>query len=251
LAQVVGNLLTNAAKYTERGGQISLIAKRDGNQAVLALRDNGIGIAPEMLAQIFELFVQADHSPTRSQGGLGIGLTLVKNLVSMHGGSVSAHSEGLGKGSEFVVRLPLVATPVKRTENIAPQPSEPATAGFRLLIVDDNEDAANSLAVLLRLQGHLAQVAHGGADAIRAAMDFRPDAILLDIGMPGMDGYEVARQIRQRPELAGVVIAALTGWGQEEDRRRTKAAGFDYHLVKPLDPRVLDDLLAKLALGKS
>jgi PAS domain S-box-containing protein len=251
LAQVVGNLLANAAKYTERGGQISLTAKRDGNQAVLTLRDNGIGIAPEMLAQIFELFVQADHSPTRSQGGLGIGLTLVKNLVAMHGGTVSAHSEGLGKGSEFAVRLPLAATTVKRAENSGIQNPETATAGFRLLIVDDNEDAANSLAVLLRLQGHLVNVAHNGPEAICAAMDFRPDAILLDIGMPGMDGYEVAKQIRQLPELTGVVIAALTGWGQEEDRRRTKAAGFNYHLVKPLDPKALDGLLAKLALAKS
>jgi PAS domain S-box-containing protein len=250
LAQVMGNLLTNAAKYTERGGQISLTAKRDRNQAVLTLRDNGIGIAPEMLAQIFELFVQADHSPTRSQGGLGIGLTLVKNLVDMHGGAVSAHSEGLGKGSEFVVRLPLVAPTAKRAEVMGPRPSNSAAAGFRLLIVDDNEDAANSLAVLLRLQGHMVQVVHNGPDAIFAAAEFRPDAILLDIGMPGMDGYEVARQIRQRSELAGVVIAALTGWGQEEDRRRTKAAGFDYHLVKPLDPKALDDLLAKLAIAK-
>ncbi|HEY2411457.1 MAG TPA: PAS domain S-box protein [Pirellulaceae bacterium] len=251
LAQVVGNLLTNAAKYTEPGGQILLTAKRDGKQAVLTLRDNGIGIAREMLAEIFELFVQADHSPTRSQGGLGIGLTLVKNLVAMHGGAVSAHSEGLGQGSEFVVRLPLAAATVKRAESSRPQPSNTAAAGFRLLIVDDNEDAANSLAVLLRLQAHRVMVVHNGPDAIVAAAEFRPDAILLDIGMPGMDGYEVARQIRQRPDLAGIVIAALTGWGQEEDRRRTKAAGFNYHLVKPLDPKALDNLLAKLALGKS
>jgi PAS domain S-box-containing protein len=251
LAQVIGNLLTNAAKYTERGGQISLTAKRDGQQAEVSLRDSGIGIAPEMLAQIFDLFVQADHSPTRSQGGLGIGLTLVKNLVAMHGGTVSAQSAGLGKGSEFVVRLPLAAAPVKRTETFAPQRPEAAAAGFRLLIVDDNEDAANSLAMLLRLQGHLSRVVHNGPDAVVVATAFRPDAILLDIGMPGMDGYEVARRIRERPQLAGVVIAALTGWGQEEDRRRTKAAGFDYHLVKPLDPKALDQLLAKLRQAKS
>ncbi len=247
LAQVVGNLLTNAAKYTERGGKISLTVARDGNEAVLTLCDNGIGIAPEMLAQIFELFVQADHSATRSQGGLGIGLTLVKNLVAMHNGTVTARSEGLGTGSEFVVRLPLAANSIRRVENTARPPFETAGAGFRLLIVDDNEDAANSLAVLLRLRGHSVRVAHGGPDAIFAAMEFRPAAILLDLGMPGMDGYEVAKRIRQQPELSGVIIAALTGWGQEEDRRRTKAAGFNYHLVKPLAPKALDELLANLA----
>jgi PAS domain S-box-containing protein len=248
LAQVVGNLLTNAAKYTEANGRIWLTVRREGDEAALSLRDTGIGIAPDMLPHVFELFVQADHSSTKAHGGLGIGLTLVKNLVEMHGGSVEAHSAGLGQGSEFVVRLPLLSD---REQSAAadrrkgPTQAAPAT-GMRLLVVDDNSDAAMSLAMLLRLQGHDVKVAHDGLTALETATRFRPDVIFLDIGMPGMDGYEVARRLRERPGLEHVVLAALTGWGQEEDRRRTARAGFNHHLVKPPEPKDLESVLTDL-----
>jgi signal transduction histidine kinase len=242
LAQVVGNLLTNAARYTEPGGRIRLAAERSGGEAVLRVRDDGIGIAPDVLPHVFELFVQADHAAARAQGGLGVGLTLVKNLVGLHGGSVEAHSGGPGEGSEFVVRLPLAAPggggePAGGGAEPAPPP------GRRLLVVDDNVDAADSLAVLLRLRGHEVRVAYGGAAALEAAEAYTPDVVFLDIGMPGMDGYEVARLLRRRPGLGGVVLAALTGWGQEEDRRRTADAGFDHHLVKPVDPEAVAAVL--------
>ncbi len=248
LAQVVGNLLTNAAKYTEPGGRISVTAGREGGMAVLRVRDTGIGIAPDMLPKIFELFVQVDHAATRSQGGLGIGLTLVKNLVEMHNGTVEARSEGLGKGSEFVVRLPLAALGLdeKKGQGAGPKSHEPSPSGHRLLVVDDNQDAANSLAMLLRLQGHEVRVAYSGVAALEMTKDYRPDVVFLDIGMPGMDGYEVARRLRQQPGLGDVVLAALTGWGQQKDRRRSAEAGFNHHLVKPPEPKVLDELLTGL-----
>jgi PAS domain S-box-containing protein len=242
LAQVVGNLLTNAAKYTEPKGSIWLTAQREGGEAVLRVRDTGIGIAPDMLPRIFDLFVQVDHAATRSQGGLGIGLTLVKKLVAMHGGTVEARSAGLKKGSEFVVRLPLST---RRQE----PPSDDRLrqcdlpSGLRLLVVDDNQDAADSLALLLRLQGHEVRVAHGGPAALEVLKSYRPEMIFLDIGMPGMDGCEVARRLRQTPGLETVVLVALTGWGQQEDRRRTAEAGFDHHLVKPPEPQALENLL--------
>jgi len=248
LAQVFGNLLTNSAKYTEPNGQISVLAQREGSEAVLCVRDNGIGIAPNMLPHVFELFVQVDHAATRSQGGLGIGLTLVKNLVEMHNGTVTANSDGLGMGCEFIVRLPLVADDKQEvvssqelgTQRVLHQ------SGHRLLVVDDNKDAAVSLAMLLRLQGHEVRVAHDGNAALDLALAYKPDMVVLDIGMPGMDGYEVARRIRNQHGLKDVVLAALTGWGQEEDRRRTAEAGFDYHLVKPPEPEVLEKLLGEL-----
>lgn len=246
LTQVVGNLLTNAAKYTEANGNIWVTAERERNHAVLRIRDNGIGIAPDMLPHIFELFVQVDHAATRSQGGLGIGLTLVKNLVEMHQGNVAAHSDGLGRGSEFVVRLPLASSAQTQSKSDdATQPSLP-TSGNRLLVVDDNTDAAESLALLLRLKGHQVRVAHNGLSALDIVSNYRPQIVLLDIGMPGMDGYEVARRIRKQPGLESVVLAALTGWGQQEDRRRSADAGFDHHLVKPVDPNDLMTLLAGL-----
>jgi CheY-like chemotaxis protein/two-component sensor histidine kinase len=252
LAQVVGNLLTNAAKYTEAQGRIGLTAKREGDRAVLRVRDNGIGIAPDMLPHIFELFVQVDHAAIRSQGGLGIGLTLVKNLVEMHHGTVKAHSAGLGKGSEFVVQLPLSALEGKEADGreiVEQRPGTPSS-GHRLMVVDDNKDAADSLAMLLRLQGHEVRVAHSGPSALEMTKDYRPEMILLDIGMPGMDGYEVARRLRQQPGLENVVLAALTGWGQQEDRRRSAEAGFDHHLVKPPEPSALENLVADLKLRK-
>jgi CheY-like chemotaxis protein len=249
LSQVAGNLLTNAAKYTEAGGRIWLTADRDGDVAVLRVRDNGIGIAPQMLPRIFELFVQADHASTKAQGGLGIGLTLVKNLVEMHNGTVEARSEGLGKGSEFAVRLPLSAQALDGKEDrkaVETYDRTPPPSGHRLLVVDDNQDAANSLTTLLRLQGHEVRVAFSGVAALEMTKTYTPDVVFLDIGMPGMDGYEVARRLRQQPGLESVVLAALTGWGQQEDRRRTVEAGFDHHLVKPPEPQALESVLGEL-----
>jgi signal transduction histidine kinase/CheY-like chemotaxis protein len=256
LAQVMGNLLTNAAKYTEPGGCIGLIAERDGDVAVLRVRDTGIGIAPNMLPRIFELFVQVDHTSTKSQGGLGIGLTLVKNLVEMHNGAVEAHSDGLGTGSEFVVRLPISAQQLQSARTEPAQSTDPITpSGLRLLVVDDNQDASVSLAMLLRLQGHEVRVAHSGPGALEMTKSYVPHAVFLDIGMPGMDGYEVARRMRQQPGLEKVVLAALTGWGQQEDRRRTTDAGFSHHLVKPPEPKALESVLAALkhrsSIGKN
>ncbi len=246
LTQVVANLLTNAVKYTDVNGIIRVTARREGDNVTLRVRDNGIGIAPEMLPHVFELFVQVDHAATRSQGGLGIGLTLVKNLVEMHGGTVAAHSAGLGKGAEFVVRLPVIRD--QQTQSPPPEEARkvPGSSGHRLLVVDDNVDAAESLALLLSLEGHEVRVAHDGEAALEAARGHRPALILLDIGMPGMDGYEVARRMRQMPELQNTIIAALTGWGQPEDRRRSAEAGFDHHLVKPPEPKALEAVLAKL-----
>ena len=247
LAQVIGNLLTNAAKYTEANGHIWLAAWREGEQVVLSVRDKGIGIAPNMLPHVFELFVQADHASTKSHGGLGIGLTLVKNLVEMHNGSVEARSGGLGKGCEFVVRLPFMVQELQQPndkENGEQQP-DTSSVSHRLLVVDDNKDAATSFAMLLRLKGHEVQVAHDGPSALALATSYRPDTVFLDIGMPGMDGYEVAQRLRQHPELKNVVLAALTGWGQEEDRRHTAEAGFDHHLVKPPDLTAVEGVLAE------
>ncbi len=197
---------------------------------------------------IFELFVQVDHAATRSQGGLGIGLTLVKNLCEMHYGTVEARSDGLGKGSEFTVRLPLSTGTVQTATGPEPGLAAPSVSpsGHRLLVVDDNQDAADSLAVLLTLQGHEVRVAHSGPAALEMTKTYTPDVVFLDIGMPGMDGYEVARRLRQQPGLERVVLAALTGWGQQEDRRRTADAGFDYHLVKPPEPKAVEGVLASL-----
>jgi CheY-like chemotaxis protein/two-component sensor histidine kinase len=249
LAQVVGNLLANSAKYTEPRGHIRISAQREpGDVVALRVRDDGIGIAADVLPHVFELFVQADHASSKAQGGLGIGLTLTKNLVQMHGGTVEALSAGLGKGSEFIVRLPLMASRCDAvSDRAAVQPAPPACpSGHRLLVVDDNQDAALSLAMLLRLQGHEVCVAHDGASALAIAATFLPDAVFLDLGMPGMDGYEVARRLRRQPGLERVVLAALTGWGQQEDRRRTAEAGFDHHLVKPPEEESLEGLLKAL-----
>jgi CheY-like chemotaxis protein len=248
LAQVIGNLLTNAAKYTEPGGRIWLTVAGDGDAAVLRVRDTGIGVAPSMLPRIFELFVQADHASTKAQGGLGIGLTLVKNLVEMHNGTVEARSDGLGKGSEFVVRLPLAAREPEQApdKGAGVQRPAPSSSGLRVLVVDDNHDAADSLHELLRLQGHEVRVAYSGLASLEMTKAYTPDVVFLDIGMPGMDGYEVARRLRQTPGLEKTVLAALTGWGQQEDRRRTAEAGFDHHLVKPPEPASMVRILAGL-----
>lgn len=246
LAQVVANLLNNAAKYTERGGQIGVTAAREGGAAVLRVRDTGIGIAPHLLPRLFDMFFQAERRTKASQGGLGIGLSLVRGLVELHGGTVEAHSAGLGQGSEFVVRLPLL----ERDEDGRDSP--PLTdkkagkkwARCRVLVVDDNVDAADCLALLLRLQGQEVDVAYDGPSALVLAEANPPAIAFLDLGMPKMDGYELARAFRANPVLKSVVLVALTGWGQPEDRQRTREAGFDHHLVKPVDAEVLPDLLA-------
>jgi two-component system CheB/CheR fusion protein len=247
LGQVVANLLNNASKYMAPGGRIWLKGGRERDQIVLHVRDAGIGIAPEMLPQVFDLFTQADHPPSLSQGGLGIGLTLVRRLVEMHGGKVEAHSEGLGKGSEFVVRLPALPdvhpSIGERKKDAAAGPA-PAR---RVLVVDDNVDSADSLAELLRVWGHEVQAVYDGSQALAAAPGFRPEVALLDIDMPDMSGYELARQLRTRDGLDATAYVALTGYGQEEDRRRSAAAGFRAHLVKPVDPEALRQLLATLA----
>jgi PAS domain S-box-containing protein len=244
LAQVISNLLVNAAKYTEQSGRIRLSGECQAGQAIIRVRDNGIGIAPELLPRIFDLFVQADRSLARSQGGLGIGLTLVKRLVEAHGGTVEVRSDGLGRGSEFTVRLPAVA----ETPAALPGESRPlgVTAGAqprRVLIVDDNVDAADSAALLLRMWGHQVHTVHDGLSVSQAVRDFRPEIILLDIGLPGMTGYEVAKHLRAQPALDSLVLAAMTGYGQDEDRRRSQEAGFNYHLTKPLDPSKLEALI--------
>lgn len=246
LSQVISNLLNNAAKYTEKGGRIWLTAVRQGSQVAVSVRDTGIGIPAEHLSHIFEMFSQVAPALERSHGGLGIGLHLVRGLVQLHGGTVEARSSP-GKGSEFIVHLPVVEGP-------PPSPSEktgenqPAQrqATFRILVVDDNRDAADSLAMMLRLLGHDIQTAHDGAEAVQTAATFRPDVALLDIGMPKMNGYEAARHIREQPWGKRMVLIALTGWGQEEDKRRATEAGFHYHLTKPAEPGALEKLLEGL-----
>jgi signal transduction histidine kinase/CheY-like chemotaxis protein len=245
LAQVLTNLLINAAKYTEEGGHVWVTARSDGNEAVLAVKDTGVGIPPDMLSAVFDLFIQVEHSIDRSQGGLGVGLTLVKRLVEMHGGSVKASSEGLGRGSEFVVRLPAVveAVPSPAPPRSAEKESQ-STQPLRVLVVDDNADTADTLATLLELEGHQVKLAHDGPTALAAAATFRPDAVVLDLGLPGMDGFEVARRLRDRTGGNGPVLVAVSGYGQDEDRNRARLAGFDHHLVKPAEIGTLASLLA-------
>jgi PAS domain S-box-containing protein len=244
LEQIITNLLTNACKYTEPGGLVRLTVGREGGEVVLRVQDNGIGIAPEMLPRIFDLFVQAERRLDRSQGGVGIGLTLVKRLVELHGGSIAASSPGLGQGSEFVVRLPARADAGAATERELGTTPTHRLPRRRVLVVDDNQDAADSLALLLRLLGQDVGTAYDGPTALAQAGEFRPELVFLDLGMPGMDGYEVARRLRRQPPSVGVVLVALTGWGQEEDRRRSSEAGFDHHLVKPVEPDAVEKVLA-------
>ena len=241
LSQVVANLLNNAAKYTPPGGRIGVEVGRDGGDGVVRVRDTGTGIPADMLDRVFEMFVQAD----RSQGGLGIGLTLVRSLVELHGGTVRVASEGPGRGSEFTVHLPLRAAAEPAAPSAAsPVPRRPGGPARRILIVDDNRDAADTLAVLLGTGGNDVRVCYDGPAALAEAEGFRPDLVILDIGMPGMDGYEVARRLRQMPDVRETSLVALTGWGQDSDRRRTREAGFDHHLVKPVDMATLDQVLA-------
>ena len=259
LEQVLVNLLNNAAKYTDDGGRIWLSVEQEDDGVVLRVRDSGIGIEPALLPHIFDLFTQAERSLDRSQGGLGIGLCLVQRLVQLHGGSVQALSV-LGQGSEFVVRLPLLpllltALPESPTALTSPAPasastvpSEKASSGCRVLVVDDNVDAAQSMAKLLERTGHAARLAYDGPSALQAAIDYRPEVVLLDIGLPGLDGYQVAERIRQHATLKNIVLVALTGYGQDTDRQRSQEAGFDHHLVKPSDFDEIEKILAGVVL---
>jgi two-component system CheB/CheR fusion protein len=244
VAQIAGNLLSNASKFTEKRGRVALTVETDDSQAVMRVEDSGIGIATEQLPRIFDMFVQVDTSLERTQSGLGIGLTLVKQLVEMHGGTIEAHSGGLGKGSDFVVRLPMSAEPAP-TAPSAPSEVDQAVAPVRrrVLVVDDNPDAANRLALWLEMQGHEVHTAHDGVEAVEAAATLQPDVILLDVGLPKLNGYEAGRRIRQQRRDKGLFLIALTGWGQEEDKRRSKEAGFDLHLVKPISLPTLEKLL--------
>jgi signal transduction histidine kinase len=251
LEQILANLLNNAAKYTMPGGRIRVSAALEGGDAVVRVRDNGIGVPPDVLERVFEPFVQSEGSLARSEGGLGIGLTLVRSLVEMHGGSVEAHSPGLGQGSEFVLRLParLPAGPAGLAGKTAalPEPDAPfPSRGLRVLVVEDNLDAAESLSALLRLWGHEVRVVHDGLAAIDAAREHRPEVVLLDIGLPGLDGYQVARRLREDPAMDGALLVAMTGYGQPEDRRRSREAGIHHHFVKPVEPFVLRTLLSNL-----
>ena len=244
LAQVFLNLLNNSAKYTEAGGRIELTAERHGSDVVVSVRDNGIGIPAENLPSVFDLFSQVASGLYRSQGGLGIGLSLVRRLVEMHGGSITAESGGLGLGSTFAVRLPMVS---QGSPPESPETEEAvATSKLRILIVDDNRDSTDSLAMMLKLMGNEIRTAYDGEQAVAVAEASRPDVILLDIGLPNMNGYEVCRRIRAAAGDRKLIVIAQTGWGQDEDRQRTQAAGFDYHLVKPVDPQSLMKLLTEL-----
>ena len=248
LEQVLTNLLNNAARYTPEGGRIWLTAKTEGGEAVVRVRDTGIGIPPEMLSRIFGLFAQVERAQERAGGGLGIGLSLVKSLTEMHGGSVEAHSAGPGQGSEFVVRWPLPSEEIPAIVTAPPEEEPVAERALHVLLVDDNVDAAESLGMLLRLWGHEVAVAHDGPTALRAVEAQRPEVALLDIGLPGMDGYELARRLRSQPSLGRIVLVALTGWGHEEDRRRSQEAGFAHHLTKPVDLSALQELLEQFQL---
>ncbi|HZR07404.1 MAG TPA: ATP-binding protein, partial [Myxococcales bacterium] len=239
--------INNAAKYTEAGGHISVTLRRDGEQALLLVRDTGIGIEPEKLDSIFELFAQVSHSGTGPASGLGVGLTLVKRLLEMHGGSVQARSEGLARGSEFEVRLPLLAESVRAVEPQKP----PGPAGRkRLLLIEDNPDIGETLRDLLQLLGHRVELAADGLRGVQLALAIRPDVALVDIGLPGIDGYEVARRLRATDAGKQILLVALTGYGRPEDRDRSLAAGFDAHLVKPVDPDELNALIASLGRGR-
>jgi CheY-like chemotaxis protein len=246
LEQVVVNLLTNAAKYTDEGGHIWLTVQEEGQDCVFRVRDTGVGIAPELLPRIFDLFTQAERSLARSQGGLGIGLALVQRLVEMHGGRVEAHSS-LGQGSEFVVRLPKALTPTPQSPSTPEETAEPPGPSLRVLVVDDNLDTARTLAMLLEASGHDVRMVHDGPTALEAALNYGPNVVLLDIGLPGLDGYEVAKRLRQRPVFQNVVLVAMTGYGQEADRQRSQEAGFDHHLVKPVDFGKVGQILATVS----
>jgi len=246
LAQVFSNLLNNAAKFTPPGGHLEVRAEREGSSLRIGVRDDGAGIPPDMLSNVFEMFTQVDRSIERSQGGLGIGLSLARSIVGLHGGTLEAHSEGLGRGSEFVVHLPVLVGGMPANTN-GRAASGPALPRRRILVVDDNEDSAESLALVLGLMGHEVRTAHDGNQGFASACEFRPELVFLDVGLPLRNGYEVARAIRAEEWGKSVFLVALTGWGQDEDKRRAADAGFNLHVVKPLNPGALESLLAEVA----
>ncbi len=249
LSQVFSNLLNNAAKYTRRGGRIELRAEQQGSDVLVAVKDTGIGIPTDKLSAIFDIFSQVEGALSRSQGGLGIGLSLVRRLVGMHGGSVEARSDGPGRGSEFIVRLPIVLDASNTRESDADKPLPP-TSDLRILVVDDNKDSASTLLILLKMMGNHVRTAHDGEEAVRMAAEFRPHVILCDIGLPKLNGYQVCRQIRGESWGQNLILVAVTGWGQEDDKKKSEEAGFDRHMVKPVDPHALMDLLAGLDVVK-
>jgi len=246
LAQVFSNLLNNAAKYTEKRGRIWLTVEQLEGQVSVSVRDTGIGIPAEHLTRIFDMFSQVTPTPDRSQGGLGIGLALVRGLVELQGGTIDARSSGPGMGSEFVVRLPVIEVPVQEPPQEPKEDDERfrSSVKYRILVVDDNADTAESLAMILRRMGNEIQTAHDGLEAVQAAATFRPEVVLLDIGLPKMNGYEAAKLIRDQSGNRKVAIIAMTGWGQKDDIRRALEAGFDHHLTKPVEPAALSRLLA-------
>jgi len=250
LSQALSNLLHNATKFSARGGRISVRVGRSpgGRRAEVTVRDDGQGISPEVLPHIFEIFTQADHSLDRAQGGLGVGLAVVKGLVEMHGGEVRAHSEGKGEGAELTMKLPLLpAAERAASREVVHDIAEPAPLEEhrRILVVEDNPDAAAMMRDFLELAGHEVELASTGSDGVEAARQFHPEVVLCDLGLPGMNGYEVAEQIRRDPAMAEVKLIAVTGYGREEDRRRSREAGFDLHLTKPVDPVQLRKELQK------
>ncbi|MCD6680148.1 MAG: ATP-binding protein [Burkholderiaceae bacterium] len=247
LAQVVGNLLTNAAKYTSFGGSIRVVLRADGADAVVRVSDNGAGIPPEMLDQVFDLFVQVDHTRERAQGGLGIGLSLVRKMMTLHGGSVTAESPGLGRGSTFTVRLPTLGIgSADSSTDIEPRAGGRGLRRLRMLVVDDNVDAADTLVMLLEACGHEMRAAYSGTAALQLARQFRPDVVLCDIGLPRIDGYTVASRLRDDPHFASTLLVAVSGWGTEDVKRRSRNAGFDFHLVKPVDLESVNRILERL-----
>ena len=250
LSQVISNLLNNAAKYTDPTGHIWLTIAQDGADALISVRDTGIGISAEMLPRIFDMFMQADRSIDRSHGGLGVGLTVARRLVELHGGSISAASDGIGKGSTFTVRVPLSVAQPQAAEDLTRGIELPAAASpLRILVADDNRDAAESLAALLRMVGHEVRIAYDGVEAVGAASEYRPDAVVLDIGMPKMNGYDVAKKLRAEGAGKEMTIIAVSGWGQDADKQRSREAGIDHHLVKPLEPSALLRMLASKPRG--
>jgi CheY-like chemotaxis protein/two-component sensor histidine kinase len=251
LVQAFMNLLNNAAKYMDRGGRIEVAAQASEAEVAVRIRDSGIGIPPDRLDSVFEMFSQVETALARSRGGLGIGLSLTQRLVEMHGGSVKASSEGLGRGSEFSVRLPLAGPGADEPAHELAQAGAADRFGtgapLRILIADDNQDAAATLALLFEIMGHSVQQAHDGEAAVKAAAEFAPQVVLLDIGMPKLNGYQACRKIRELPNGAAATLVAVTGWGQPGDRKASHEAGFDQHLVKPVDPAALADLLAEVS----
>jgi len=247
LAQVIGNLLNNSAKYSPNGGRIILSFRQEADQVVIRITDTGLGIPPDMLDEVFEMFTQVNRTLDRAQGRLGIGLALVKRLVEMHHGTVTAESAGAGHGSTFTVRLPRAAAPEIELD-ILPLTSEfTATNGKRILVVDDNVDGASALALMLSFSGHQTQIAFNGPDALQTAYQFNPEVVFLDIGLPGMNGYEVVKRFRADPTLKSALLVAMTGWGTAEDRLQSKMAGFDEHLTKPVEGVAFNEVLARLA----